>query len=350
MSTRLACAVALLVVVAGPSAQDPPTNDDRREEQLTEYLRTGRYADARELIDRMLRDEPREDLENVRAVFAIGPNMRIRQAPATFACAVSDTGVRLPVTVDGTRVEWLLDTGANISIISDAEAKRLGLAVRDSGGRAGDLAGGTVPARMAVARRVVIGGTELDEVSMLVTPAGQMPWTELPPGRQGIIGLPLAIALEAVQWSRQGTCRTGSDVPSESAVAGASNRIVYDQLHVITTVAFENRTLEFLLDTGNQAGTQLWERFGKDFPTLLAERGTRGSVRVTQMGGATEREVVTIPDVRLTAGGMPARLERAHVFSKPVGDDRFHGLLGMDVLSQAREVTLDFRSMTLTLR
>ena len=114
MSTRVACAVALLVVVAGPTAQDRPTNDDRREEQLTDYLRRGQYADARDLIDRMLRDEPREDLENVRAVFAIGPNMRIRQAPATFACAVSDTGVRLPVTVEGTPVEWLLDTGANM--------------------------------------------------------------------------------------------------------------------------------------------------------------------------------------------------------------------------------------------
>ena len=43
-------------------------------------------------------------------------------------------------------------------------------------------------------------------------------------------------------------------------------------------------------------------------------------------------------------------MPRANVFSKPVGDSQFHGLLGMDVLSQAEEVTIDFRSMRLALQ
>jgi hypothetical protein len=73
-------------------------------------------------------------------------------------------------------------------------------------------------------------------------------------------------------------------------------------------------------------------------------------VRVTQIGGANDRETIVIPDVRLSVGGKETALERGNVFSKPVGNDRFHGLLGMDVLSQAHDVTINFRSMTLTLR
>jgi hypothetical protein len=50
------------------------------------------------------------------------------------------------------------------------------------------------------------------------------------------------------------------------------------------------------------------------------------------------------------AWGKDVTLARANIFSKPVGNDQQHGLLGMDLLNQAAEVTLDFRSMTLTLR
>jgi hypothetical protein len=124
----------------------------------------------------------------------------------------------------------------------------------------------------------------------------------------------------------------------------------YDNLHVVTSVEAEGKTLEFLLDTGNQAGTQLWERFRKDFESLVNERGRPGAVRVTQFGGSTERAVVIIPETQLKVGGKDTKLAEGRIFSRPVGDDRFHGLLGMDVLSQAAEVTINFRSMTLPLR
>ncbi|MGH9162964.1 MAG: hypothetical protein ACRD2X_23625, partial [Vicinamibacteraceae bacterium] len=82
---------------------------------------------------------------------------------------------------------------------------------------------------------------------------------------------------------------------------------------------------------------------------LVSERGRKGSARVTQIGGAADRNVVVIPGLQLKVGGKDTTLPEGKLFAKPVGDDRFHGLLGMDVLSQATEVTIDFRSMTLTL-
>jgi hypothetical protein len=312
------------------------------------YLRTGRYADARRLIDEMLKTEPREDLNNVRAVFGSGPNMRVRHAAASFTCEVTETGVLLPLTVDGRRVNWLLDTGANITMISDAEASRLGLVIRDSKGRASDLAGGSVSVRTAIAPRVAIGRTQFEDVPFLVMPADQMPWKELPPGRQGILGLPLAIALDALRWTRAGVCDTGSIAVNASSPPTSPN-LRYDRLHVVTKVDVDGKTLEFLLDTGNQAGTQLWERFGKDFELLVNERGRRASARVTQIGGAADREIVVIPGLQIKVGGKHTTLPEGKLFARPVGDDRFHGLLGMDVLSQATEVTINFRSMTLTL-
>jgi hypothetical protein len=96
---------------------------------------------------------------------------------------------------------------------------------------------------------------------------------------------------------------------------------------------------------GNQAGTQLWER-SEGLRPLVKERGRKGSARVTALA-ITD----TYRHPRHAAHGRREdNLPGRKLFSRPVGDDRFHGLLGMDVLSQATEVTIDFRSMILTLR
>jgi hypothetical protein len=114
-------------------------------------------------------------------------------------------------------------------------------------------------------------------------------------------------------------------------------------------VQLQRKTLDFALDTGNGAGTQLWSRFSEDFASLLKERGTKSTKKVTQVGGSKEREVIALPELRLVVGGLDTVLKPAQVFSRPVGDDSLYGLLGMDVLSQAREVRVDFRSMTILL-
>ncbi|HET9833717.1 MAG TPA: pepsin/retropepsin-like aspartic protease family protein [Vicinamibacterales bacterium] len=347
MKRRLACAATCILLGCGVAAQERSRVDRQTDERLRAYLRTGQYAEATRLIDQMLAIEPREDLKNVRAIFGGAPTMRVRHASGDFRCDVTDTGVSLPLTVNGARVQWLSDTGANVTMISDAEAARLGLMIRDSEGRAADLAGGSTGIRTAIAEQVVIGRTRLENVLFLVMPAQQMPWKELAAGRQGILGLPVMVALDALDWKRGGMCRTGL-IDDLSRRRPANLR--YDGLQVITTVTFGGRELEFVLDTGNQSGTQLWERFGKDFEPLVKERGRPGSARVTQIGGSTDRPVTVIPDVRLDVGGRTTNLPHAQLFSRPVGDDRFHGLLGMDVLSQATDVTIDFRSMKLTLQ
>jgi hypothetical protein len=67
------------------------------------------------------------------------------------------------------------------------------------------------------------------------------------------------------------------------------------------------------------------------------------------MGGSQERDIVSLPGLELQIGGFDTVLKPAQVFSKPVGNDSRYGLLGMDLLAQARKVRVDFRSMTVQL-
>jgi hypothetical protein len=63
-----------------------------------------------------------------------------------------------------------------------------------------------------------------------------------------------------------------------------------------------------------------------------------------------DREIIAIPEMRLRAGGFDGVLRPANIFWRPAGNDLQHGILGVDVLSQAAEVMMDFQSMSLTAR
>ena len=291
----------------------------------------------------------RSDFRNVRQAFESFrriPNQSARVGRRQpFRCSVSGTGVVLPAIVNGRSVEWLFDTAFSHSAMSESEARMVGISAKGSSATAEDFAGGTTVTRTAVAQRIRIGDAELRNVPVLVFPDSQPPWNEHMPGKRGTIGLPVLLALQAIRWTRDGTCQVGPIPPGTPRIAG---NLAFDGVTPLTRVLLSGKPLEFVLDTGNQAGTQLWERFARDFPEIVSQ-GRKSTRQVRQIGGASEREIIVIPDLRLRVGGFDSVLQPANIFSKPVGNDFQHGNLGMDVLSQATEVILDFQSMSLTL-
>ena len=228
--------------------------------------------------------------------------MRVRHAAASFACEVTETGVLLPLTVNGRRVNWLLDTGANVTMISDAEAARLGLVIRDSEGRAADLAGGSTGVRTAIARRLVVGRTQLEDVPFLLTPADQMPWKELPPGKQGILGLPLAIALDALRWTRTGACHTGS------TAVDASSRPTSPNLKGTTVCTSSPRSIWMERHSSSvRYGKSSWDAVvgavRKGFRITREGTGSQGLRASDSNRGATDRDIIVIPGIQLKGQG-----------------------------------------------
>lgn len=315
------------------------------------YARSGRYRDVVRQFDEMLKAQPgRLDVDNARALFAAfsryPDQVVVRSGPSKVSCQVNGGGITIPVTIKGRTVHWGLDTGVNFSVISESEARLLGLRIQDVRAQMGDLNAGVTSTRTAVAERLSIGRAELRNVAFLVIPDSQPPVDRLPPTERGLIGLPVVLALKTFRWSGDGTFEVGF---RSRLGSGGNPNLCFDGLVTLTRARFEGKDLDFIFDTGNGAGTQLWARFAKDFSALLKEHGSRGVKRVTQFGGSNEREVTMLPEVRLQVGGLDVALRPANIFSPPVGNDLQHGLLGMDLLSQARRVTVDFEALRLTL-
>ena len=332
---------------------DPKSDSasDARDMLSDLYGRTGRYQDALRVLDDSLKLHPgRADLVNAHVLFAAwakhGDQSVADVRRSTFHGSVSRDGIVLPVSIHGKTAHWALDTGANFSLISEKEAAMFGAVVDDSSARVSDAAGGAVQFRTAVIDELSIGDTRLRNVAFLVLSDSQEPMSDLQPGERGLIGIQVPVGLQFLAWKSDGTFETGA------AAARRKNRgenLCFDGTTPVTRVLFDGKLLDFELDSGEQSGSQLWTRFADDFATLLKERGTKSKKQVTEVGGSNERDIIELPEMHFRVGGLEATLRPARVYSKPVGNEFHYGHLGMDVLSQAREVRLDFASMTFDL-
>ena len=332
-------------------ASSPEAANDALEVLVNLYMRLGRSSDMIRVLDEALAATPsRSDFRNVLQAFESFrrlPNQSARIGQRRpFQCSVSAKGVVLPAVVNGKPVEWLFDSAFSHTAMSESEARMLGISVQGASAAAGDFADGTAPMRTAVAERVAIGDAELRNVPVLVFPDSQPPWNEQTSGKRGTIGLPVILALQAIRWAKDGTCQLGSN-PTRTARADVN--LAFDGATPLIRVQYSDRPLEFVIDTGNQGGTQLWERFARDFADVV-RAGRKTTKQVHQIGGSTEQQIVAIPELRLRVGGWDGVLRPANVFSPPIGNDLQHGNLGLDVLSQAAEVMIDFQAMLVTVR
>ncbi len=180
------------------------------------YMRLGRSSDMMRVLDEALVAAPsRSDFRNIRQAFESFrrlPNQTARAGRGRpFQCSVSAKGVFLPAVVNGKAVEWLFDSAFSHSALSESEARMLGISAQGASTAAEDFAGGTTRTRTAVAERMAIGDAELRNVPVLVFPDSQPPWNEQAPGKRGTIGLPVVLALQAIRWTKDGTCQVGSN-------------------------------------------------------------------------------------------------------------------------------------------
>jgi len=120
--------------------------------------------------------------------------------PSTLTHELGSTFVRL--SIDGGSATYFFDTGAWISCMSESEANRLHLTIRNTSESMGQSAGSQVGFRTAVASDVIVGDTHFKDISFAVFPDNQEPWKDLAVGRKGIIGIPILVGLKTLRWEK----------------------------------------------------------------------------------------------------------------------------------------------------
>jgi hypothetical protein len=239
----------------------------------------------------------------------------------------------VPLTINGIPANYEIDTGSDTGIINVAEAKRLGLKIHR---QPVDIDDELDPAMkgvgVAVADDLAIGNFHFRNVYFLVEKGDD--------DLSGLIGLSVLLPMETMRWSSDGSIEFG--FPAHARDIAQSNVCLADPT-LLARAELDGKDVMLGLDTGSFE-SMLFPRFSRDF----ADRMKR-PIPLGRRAAPKGSQAVALAGLRI--GGLQTALAPTPVYAKePVEEGvDLHGWLGMDLLGQARSVTLDFVAMKLTL-
>ena len=312
------------------------------------YLTHGEYKKALAQVDAILAFRPTDadalGGHPVLAALADTPDQRIAGRHTTVQ--LEDGG--LPFSINGVHATYWFDTGAELSVLTESEAKRFGLREHQASVQVGDVNGTQSNARIAVADELSIGSIRIRHVAFLVLPDTQPPFNKQSPGSRGLIGIPVLLAFSRFVWRADRTFEIGPE-SSHKRVPHAG--LCFDGNRPLVQLEYDNRPLDFVLDTG-ATNTDLYPPFASAFPELIRSATKTDSYKMEGVGGAKYLEAATLESLKFTIGGFPAMLKSVGVLLKPTTNASrfFAGNLGIDLLQHAHQSTFDFKAMTLTLQ
>ena len=318
---------------------------------MYKHIAAGRFRmalkDRRAALDRQRIPCESDDACRLLSAFGRYPDLEPGAVRVTTVTGERRRGhLFLPVTIGGISAHYILDTGAAYSVITESEAARLALPVTQvNAGTIGDGSGKGLPiTKVAYAKTLKLGGIEFKNVQFLVASDALSPmvWNELPAGWRGVLGIQVLRACETLHWDAAGVVQLGR----RSRPDGAASKLRLRGTSITTEARFANRQLDLVLDTG-ATWSCLFTPFADSFPGLVKQFGKPGTTRSGGAGGDTELQTRVLPEVAMLLGGFRVSLREVHIIPR----ERHHyGNIGLDVLSQAPEITIDLHSMKLTLR
>lgn len=249
---------------------------------------------------------------------------------------------RTGVTVNGILQEAVLDTGANLSVVSLSTARKLKLRMLDGAASVGSASRQAVATRIGVADHLVLAGLELEHVAFLVLDDAQLSMP-VPGGYHidAIVGFPVLRELERIQFTSDGRL-----VPSRSKAGkheAGNLRLAGSDLYV--DVRLNDLPIAMHLDSGG-SHSALSSRFAREHANLL-EGLAQQRDHVAGAGGARDRTSVTWPHVRVRIADQQALMSGISVSLSDAGNVKEPNVLGGDILRAFDGWTIDFRRMQL---
>jgi predicted aspartyl protease len=285
--------------------------------------------------------------QNLFAHFAGYPEQTVdRFQPSTLVYTMVDGNLFMPAKINGIPAECMVDSGAGISLITESEAKRLGIdhQAEPGGPKLYAADGNQTRYRVGIASQFETGGFRIANVAFLVLEDHQLQFAG---GRQLALGLPVLLAFRTLAWRADGKLSIG--LPGGKRDLGQAN-LCFDSGDLAAEVSVCGKKIIFLVDTGSGA-TLLWPPFAKEFTQVIRQSGAIGSTPLHGVSGTAEISSLTLPALKLEIAGFVAELRPAHVLTEPTTPNSqwLSGRLGVDALNQADSVLLDFHAMKLSL-
>ncbi len=244
------------------------------------------------------------------------------------------------VTVNGITAPWIADTGAEITVVSQSLARRIGVRMLEGKVQVGSSTG-AVEGSLGVIDLLRIGEASVENTPVLVLPDAQLKIGPLPQ-IQAILGLPVYRAFRRAAWLDGGkTLALGDAAPT---VPPDSPRLYWHAQGLGAPIATARGTRGALLDTGAN-DTALRSPIHDLLDPATEASATEHRAQVGGAAGVMTVKTMVYPRIALTVAGAPMNLTGVSVDNE---SQEGAARIGDDVVSRLSALVLDFEHMRVT--
>ena len=322
-----------------------------------DYVKTFRYADADRTYSQLLADfiaqfpsserkSLKDDAQTVRLLKGSPPQTIELNGSFTLPTHRSPIGtIESDLTVNGVTKSWILDTGANYSVLTESAARQMHLNLSEGTAKVQGSAGAETPLHIAIIPEFKIGPSTVKNVVALVLPDASLT-IPLPKGKhqiEAILGYPVLSAFGQVTWT------SDEHVTFSSGGQSSGAPIYMQQLDPLLQVRVHDRDLLMMFDTGadhTSFTARYYDTFQPDFEGLEKKTHMVGGA-----GGIKKISVYELPSVAIAVGDTTITLKNVAVSTEKLGTDGdlLFGRIGRDLTAEFKSFTFDFKNMRLRL-
>lgn len=280
----------------------------------------------------------------------------LMHVPAQTASVSGDftlarTGLEYPVSIAGKPSLAQLDTGADISVLSESTAKNWSVTLLEGTATLHGYGGGAFAAQPGFIPALTIGKAELHNVAVYVTADQNLYIAEIKRQTNALLGFPVVSALGRLTFAKDGSLTVSAQSP---AADPRSDIHLWFGGHALLlplgTDARANKPRLFMLDTGS-GSTYLTDHYlaehASAFPGPPPE-----IARLAGADGIHEIPAYAAHGLPLFVGNQLMTLNGPHILAQPTQGEVEHyfGVIGQDILKLFSSYTLDFRTGAFSVR
>ena len=234
---------------------------------------------------------------------------------------------------------FIFDTGANISTVTETTAKILGMKLIPASIQVGTITGEDVYANLAICPMLKLGSIEIRNSIFLVLKDDALKFAEINYQINGILGYPIIEALKQVQTTRDGHFIVLKDTIKETLLPN----LAMDELTPL--IVLNNRL--FTLDTGADS-TLLYSPYYLENQQEIVANNT---VSIVNLGGAAGVRAFKAykKDLRIAVNDKIFELKNVSILPTYFDENRnsIYGNIGQDLIQQFESMTLNFINMSI---
>jgi predicted aspartyl protease len=304
----------------------------------------------RDKLYRFLDDEEKEDLPDEIALWEALKNEPVQKTHLTGGMEVQMkkdiAGLwNIPVTIGDTTLDFVFDTGANVSVLTESTALKLGIKITGSGIKVGTATDIKVDSKAGICKGMQIGKIVINNVALLILPDEALtfgPFYKI----TGIIGIPVIKALNEITINKDNVL-TISNTP----VNNIYSNFCFEGFTPVIQMIHNSDSLSFIFDSGAMK-TMLYKPYYDLYKTDIENNYQLTEIVIGGAGGNRKVKGYHLKSISLASGNATAELIKTSLIIENIKkrNSYFYGNLGQDFITQFSELVLNYGSMYIEFR